>query len=248
MSIPYIIANWKMNIPSNTCRTYALDLEKYLVQYSNTRVVICPPAVSLSFFSEVNPTKFFLGVQNFYPADYGSFTGEHSLTMFDSFGTSYAIIGHSERRILFKEDDSLIAKKIQYAVNKNYGIILCVGETIEERKQGITRQQIEQQLEVLTHISRGITCPICIAYEPLWAIGSGRIPNLEDIALCMEYIRTYVKENLDLNTKNVYTLYGGSVNQCNVASILAVQGVDGVLVGNASLELDVFIAIIERSM
>ncbi|MDE7469149.1 MAG: triose-phosphate isomerase [Desulfovibrionaceae bacterium] len=248
MSTRYIIANWKMNIKGDEAREYAIGLEQYLVNNpTQSTVVLCPPILCLPSISSVKPTQFSLGVQNFYPMDSGSVTGEHSLAMLDSLNVSYAIIGHSERRILFNEDEDSIARKIKYAVEKGYSIILCIGESREERELGITQQRIEQQLQVLSSLPKESTTPICIAYEPLWAIGTGIIPQVDEIATCVQSIKKYIDENLDQYSKSIYTLYGGSVTQDNVASILAIDGIHGVLVGSASLQLDSFTGIIGKS-
>lgn len=248
MKKQYIIANWKMNKTPDEAREYACGLEQYLLkEQTHNTVVLCPPLLLLPTISSVPHTQFSLGVQNFYPADFGSFTGEHSLAMLRSFDTSYAIIGHSERRTLFHEDNSLIAKKLQYAVQNQYAVILCIGESMEEKNSAMTQQCIYKQLHVLSSLPHDVTVPIYIAYEPVWAIGTGVIPQEEEIAQCMYYIKKYAEEHLDNYSETMYTLYGGSVTQDNVASILQVEGVDGVLVGSASLQLQSFIAIIRNS-
>lgn len=246
MQLPFIIANWKMNKTIQESTNYARGLERYLVETQpKATVIVCPCAIFLPFMSQIQHEHFSLGVQNFFPADKGSFTGECSLTMFDSVDISYAIVGHSERRQLFKESDELLQQKVIYALEKDYTVIFCIGETKEEKEQGLTEEVILKQLEILSTLPKEKKGTILIAYEPLWAIGTGIVPSRESIQSIVQIIQKYAREMLAPCNKNIYTLYGGSVTQDNIDDILNINGIQGVLIGSASLELDTFITIIQ---
>lgn len=229
-----IIANWKMHKDLASCSAFveAFGLQK---RPSSTTVVICP---SFPFLQEVGKLKqVMLGCQNVAADDEGAFTGEVSAKMLASMGCTYALVGHSERRQLFHETDLQVNNKILQC--HKYGItpILCIGETLDEREHGSATKRVAQQLDAALN---GVTKSVIVAYEPLWAIGTGKSADHATV----EEMRQLISKNLAKNKISGKILYGGSVLPENVSSF---KKMDGFLVGGASLEVESFMKIVERS-
>jgi triosephosphate isomerase len=201
---------------------------------SNREVVFCPPFTSLAIAREyADEGGFTIGAQNFYPATGGTNrTGEISLAMIDDIGCRWVLVGHSERREVFKESVELVTQKTNAALDAKLTPILCIGETLAEMEGGKTQTVLKSQLASFTP-DRGIV----VAYEPVWAIGTGKTATADQIAKIHAFIKTIVG-------KDTPVLYGGSVNDKNANEILNTKNVDGVLVGGASLDPDKFTAII----
>ncbi|GAB4431413.1 MAG: hypothetical protein OHK0040_00690 [bacterium] len=241
-----IVANWKMNMTLNEVRSYLSFLKNADIK-PDREVVIAPPFTLLfPLFHMLQDTKIKTAAQNMYFEEKGAFTGEISPKQIVDTHAEYVIIGHSERRKIFGEDDNLIAKKLKSALNSGLTPIFCIGETKEERNDGKTidviRSQIEKGLNLLTSddISR-----LVFAYEPVWAIGTGVNATPEDA----EVVHSFIKELLQKicfksSTQNVRIIYGGSVTPDNIAALMSMPDVSGVLVGGASLRPDVFLKII----
>jgi len=223
-----IVANWKCN-PINTKKvSQLLEIEE---GDQNTEVVICPPFLYLSQVREKLKDKDIkLGAQNSFWEDSGSYTGEVSPLMLSNFGCEYVIIGHSERRKYFKEGGNIIKQKDKKTLENDLKVILCVGETEEEKKE-------EKTFTVLREQIKDIEKEVIIAYEPLWAIGSGNNCNPDQA----EKVAAFIKK--EINTK---VLYGGSVNAENASSYLN-KDIDGLLIGGASLKPDQFSTIIKKA-
>lgn len=229
-----IVANWKMNGSLDSIRDYGIELAQRMEQpQENAQLVIALPFPYLMFMDgRLVSSGIALGAQDCSAkADKGAYTGDVSSAMLKDIGCQYVIIGHSERRQNFKEDDATIAAKVEFATKAGLIPILCVGETFEEKEAGKTEKVVKTQLDAIT-----LTKNLVIAYEPVWAIGTGRVPTAKEITSMCTYIQDYAQKK-DIPAT---ILYGGSVNGENAREILNLHGVDGVLVGGASLTIDTF--------
>jgi triosephosphate isomerase len=195
--------------------------------------------------------EWLLGAQNFYPETGGAFTGEHSLDMLADAGVKAVIIGHSERRTLFGERDDLLAKKLSFAIANDFLPIFCIGENLAERKDGSTFRVLHNQLMTgLSELQAPFPDPerIVLAYEPIWAIGTGLNATAEQAEEALAFVRQRLAEKFSYAyAEKVRVLYGGSVNEKNAAALAAKPDVDGFLVGNASLKVSTFASIIEQT-
>ena len=242
-----IIANWKMNPASFVEAENLLKVIKSGIKKSDDiKIVICPPAV---YLSKIKPDPSFdLGIQNIFWEDKGAYTGEISAPMAKKLGASRAIIGHSERRIYLGETDEMINKKIKSALKNNLKPILCVGETLEEKNQDKTSEVISSQLEsALENISKFqiLNSRFHLAYEPIWAIGTGEIPSTNEVMSAALLIRKVITNLYDRQTAdNLSILYGGSVTSKNASDFIDSAGMDGLLVGGASLNASEFLKIV----
>ncbi len=239
-----IAGNWKMNGSVAEAKALVKALVDGAKGLEGVDVCLCPPAVYISVVrAEDMPTHFGVGGQDCsYHGDSGAFTGEISAKMLKDSGCDYVILGHSERRQYHCEGNNVIAKKAEYAHAAGLTTIICVGETEAEREQGLENSVvILQMMESIPQKADGKK--IVIAYEPVWAIGTGKTATPEDVANMHGVIRNYLQEKLD-NPDSIRILYGGSVKPENAAELLAIKDVDGALVGGASLKADQFLAII----
>lgn len=242
MRIPIIAGNWKMH---NTIGE-AAELVKELVPLIDDKdreVVLCPSFISLSEISKLlKGTNIKLGAQNMYHEDKGAFTGEVSPIFLKEIGVTYAILGHSERRHIFGEKDELINNKVKSALKHDLSPILCVGETLTEREEGITHSVIRSQIEgSLTDLQGENLENLVIAYEPVWAIGTGKTATKEDANEVIGYIRQLLSEIFGRETgNNIRILYGGSVKPGNIKELMEMEQIDGALVGGASLKAEDF--------
>ena len=212
-------------------------------------VVVCPPAVDLKGVSEVieqSEAPFALGAQNVYFEESGAFTGEISPAMVHDCGGQWALCGHSERRHIFNEPDELISRKVNFALAHDLRVMLCVGETLEERESGHLNAVLMRQLTsaLSGQSSETAVSSIAIAYEPVWAIGTGKTAGPAEIKEAHELIRGDLRTMFASACTELPILYGGSVKPSNAHEILGLDNVDGVLVGGASLEAKSFLAII----
>ena len=251
----FIIAgNWKMNTTINE----SIDISKNIVSSVNkisklkSNIIICPPFTNI--YCVANEAKnsinnnVFIGAQNCYFEAKGAFTGEISIDMLKSLGCKYIIVGHSERRAYFKETNSDINKKIKSIIGNNLNTILCIGETLEQREKGIMFDVLRQQLdECLMDIAENNMKDIIIAYEPIWAIGTGVSASTNEIDEAHNWLRSYFLEKYSNLGKEIYLLYGGSLNDKNAPEILAIENVNGGLIGSASLSPEKFISIINTA-
>lgn len=218
-----------------------------LAAHSLAEVVVCAPFTSLSALNALGLTKIKLGAQNMHFADQGAFTGEISGQMLIDVGCQYVIIGHSERRALFGEDDGMINKKVLNALKLGLRPILCVGETLTQRQSGETETiVIEQTQKALSGVTPEQLGKVVIAYEPIWAIGTGETSTAEDANKVIGVIRAAVAELYDAQlAEEVRIQYGGSVKPENVAGFKRQPQIDGALVGGASIKVQDFMAIID---
>ena len=246
----YIVGNWKLNFNVGEASVYLHKLQKKIPNYRDVEIVIAPTALCLQPLSlQIERSKMKLAAQNAYHRDFGAYTGEISFAELNGL-VDYAIVGHSERRYLFHEDDKMIAKKMAAAIRNKIRPILCVGETESERAFHETRDVIRDQLlGGLSEVSEEDISKVLVAYEPIWAISStkdAKIATPDEIFEVVKMIRENLKEVYGAKTAEaVPILFGGSVKPTNAGAYLTVPGVNGLLIGGASLILQQFTDIIE---
>lgn len=246
MRTPIIAGNWKMHKNVGESLETARKLDE-LVADSAAEVVICAPFTSLSALSALGLNKVKIGAQNMYFEDQGAYTGEISAAMLVDVGCEYVILGHSERREIFAESDELINKKVIKALESNLKPILCVGETLEERKAGETENiVVAQTTKALAGVTAEQLPKVVIAYEPIWAIGTGETSNGEDANKVIGSIRAALAKLYSQElAEEVRIQYGGSVKPENIAEFMEQAEIDGALVGGASLDAKDFVGIID---
>lgn len=245
-----IAGNWKMN--TNVFESKIL-VETIIASICKTElssdVSICPPYTSLcSLYEIVKDTPIKLGAQNCHFAEKGAYTGEVSPQMLQYIGCEYIILGHSERRMHFNEDDELIAKKLKAVLNLNLTPILCIGETYTERMSNRTFEVLENQLNtVFQGLSTDEIHKVVVAYEPVWAIGTGISATPDQADEAHRWIKEYLVSQYSSIRQKIIVLYGGSMNASNCYELLSLQEVDGGLIGGASLDPDSFAKIINTA-
>ena len=249
----FIAGNWKMNLSAAQCSDLAGDLAVGLGPDCPVDVAVCPPSVYLSVVgSTLDGSAIHLGAQNVYCESNGAFTGQISPAMLLDIGCEYVIIGHSETRHTIEphEDDALINRKVLAALAAGLKVILCIGETLDQRKQGQTDSVLDAQLTGgLANLPAGSAEKITIAYEPVWAIGTGQTATTDQAQQAHAFVRARLAELFDPVAANgIRIQYGGSVKPTNAAELLAGPDVDGALVGGASLKADDFLEIIKAGL
>ncbi|MBX6395264.1 MAG: triose-phosphate isomerase [Alicyclobacillaceae bacterium] len=247
---PLVAANWKMHkTPEESLRFWEKFAARLTVETEWTDVVICPPYLSLPALQAANlrARGVHLGAQNVHEAPQGAFTGEISVTMLQAVGVSFVIVGHSERRAYFAESDEVIARKVRAVLGAGMTPILCVGESLEEREAGRAEAVVTSQLLAgLAGVDSAGASRVVVAYEPVWAIGTGRSAGAQDAGEMAAAVRRQLAGRFgDAVAERVRILYGGSVKPDNFEAFLAQPGVDGALVGTASLDPDAFFALVE---
>ncbi len=240
----YIIANWKMN---GTEKSVSLvkSIQKHILKKrkNSAKIVICPPFTALGGLIQKSKKIIKFGAQDVHHEHAGAFTGSISALMLNQLGVKFVIIGHSERRQYQKESIKELSKKINSALSKNLKVIFCIGETLDEIKK--RSSILKKQLTSLPSKFTGNN--IIIAYEPVWAIGTGKTPTIKEINSIHKSIRRMISNKIGKEASKVSILYGGSVNQNNSEDILNLSDVDGALVGGASLKSKDFCKIIDSS-
>jgi triosephosphate isomerase len=247
MRKPFIAGNWKMFLDKVSGERLAEELVKGTGDIVDRDILICPAFPLLSDIARViEGSRVQLGAQNLYYEEEGAFTGEVSASMLLSIPCRWVIIGHSERRHIFKESDDLINKKVLSALKQGLKVILCVGELSEEKEAGETENVVQRQLfKGLEKVKGNEMKNVIIAYEPVWAIGTGKTATPEDADSVQSFIRELVSDTYDEDVAGeIRILYGGSVKPANIDGLMAKKNVDGVLVGGASLKAESFLPII----
>ena len=250
MRLPLIAGNWKMYKTVAEAIEFVQKLKPALEDVAGVEIVVCPSFVSLeAVVRELAGSKIALGAQNMYWAEEGAFTGEVSPSMLKAVGCSFVILGHSERRQHFGETDQMVNRKVKAALAAGLIPIVCVGERLEERENGITEKVVGTQLEFsLAGLTSNELAGIVIAYEPVWAIGTGRTAETQDARQVNNYIRSRLAAQAGQEAaQKARILYGGSVKPDNIAGLMAQPDIDGALVGGASLQVDAFAAMIRNS-
>ena len=246
-----VAGNWKMNNDlSDSVKLISELVNKVKDFNSSAGMIICPPFISLETASTLlKDSAIELGAQNMNAADSGAFTGEISADMLKSVGCKYVILGHSERRTIFGESDEVINLKMKKALESGLLPIFCIGETLEERESGITEKVVETQIvNGLKDISSEGMSNTIIAYEPVWAIGTGKTASPEQAQDVHNFIRNLIEKLYSVDiAQNLTIQYGGSVKPNNAAELMAKPDIDGALVGGACLDSDSFFEIIKAA-
>jgi len=243
----FIAGNWKMNMRRDSATALANAVVAGVGESPKVDVALCPPAVYLAAVAEcVVGTSVGLGGQNLCPEDDGAFTGEINAAMLADVGCGYVILGHSERRQLMGETDAQVSKKLHAAMAGNLIPIVCVGETLEQREANETEQIVSDQLKgSLAGLDEARAASIVIAYEPVWAIGTGRTASPEQAEAVHAFIRNLLVDDFGEDVAGQIRIqYGGSVKPGNAAELLSQPNIDGALVGGASLKAEDFLGII----
>ncbi len=229
-----IVSNHKMNLTLNEVKEYLKEIKT--LKSEKNLLVFCPSFVYLPYFKAI---KYPLGSQNVASQKMGALTGEISIEQLKSLGVTYVIIGHSERRMILKEDLNTIQKKISLCLKNDITPILCIGEQQKERqsKEKVLEQEIQTAFENQTKLEN-----IVIAYEPIWTIGTGLIPDKQEIETTIHWIKFYIKKNYNIECK---VIYGGSVNQNTILQLNKIKNMDGYLIGGTSLKIKELKKIIE---
>ncbi len=246
----FIAGNWKMNLLRNSSIALVHHLMDTLHHVKNVDIAVCPPSVYLhDVGAAIRGSNLLLGAQNVYPAADGAFTGEVSCNMLADLGCRYVILGHSERRAIFSESDNFINEKLKTVLATGLMPIVCIGETLEQRESGqtqsVVRGQIRGSLAGLTHDQMKKTV---LAYEPVWAIGTGKTATPAQAEEVHADIRALLSELFtEAVSQSIIIQYGGSVKADNALELLSQPNIDGALVGGASLKSDSFAAIIQAA-
>lgn len=251
MRIPIIAANWKMHKTSQEAVDYIIDLGGNLKIDAAVETVVCPSVPLIALLTE--PSREFgirLGAQNMYWETDGAFTGEVSPLLLKDLGVQYVIIGHSERRQLFGETDQHVARKVKAAFAHELVPIVCVGETLQQRQAGQTESLVKEQVvTALTGLDPSQARRVVIAYEPVWAIGSGQSATGQDAGRIAQRIRKIIGEMFSLKVaRDVRIQYGGSVKPDNIGEFMRESEIDGALVGGASLDPLLFAELVENAL
>ncbi|QCI25516.1 triose-phosphate isomerase [Buchnera aphidicola (Sitobion avenae)] len=243
-----IVANWKLNGSINMISRFFEYLKFHSSIYLEKKtIIIAPPTIYLKEVNKnISNMNIFIGAQNVDINLKGSFTGETSVLMLQDIGVKYVIIGHSERRFLHNENNDTIAKKFFLIKKENLIPILCVGETEKDKKYGCTKQVIQEQLNCILKKSKKLVFKnAIIAYEPVWAIGTGLSADPEYVQLIHKFIKNHIEKHDFMNINDIIVQYGGSVNCSNIKKFLEQPDINGFLIGNASLSPQEFLKIIK---
>jgi len=240
-----VAGNWKLNGSLDSIKQLVAGISAGAGDTGDTQIAVCPPFVYIPLVSNLlADSKVAVGSQDISDHESGAFTGEISGAMLSDFSCTYAIVGHSERRALYAEDDDFTARKFAAARKAGLTPILCVGETLEEREQGITEGVVSRQLDAVIRLE-GIAAigEAVIAYEPVWAIGTGKTASPQQAQDVHAFIRAKLADFDKTVADKVQILYGGSVKGSNAKELFSMQDIDGGLIGGASLAADDFLAI-----
>ncbi|MBN2164094.1 MAG: triose-phosphate isomerase [Pontiellaceae bacterium] len=246
-----IAGNWKMNKTVAEAVELSNEIKRELADCNSVDVVLCPPFTAVKSVSDVvSETLINVGAQNMSSEENGAYTGEISHSMLKELFVRYVILGHSERREYYKETDFWINKKVKKALEKNLRPILCVGEKLEDRESGNTEQVVEVQVrEGLKDVPAEAYTDLVIAYEPVWAIGTGKTATSEQAQEVHAFIRSIVKDMVGEDAANAVRIqYGGSMKPDNAVELLAQPDIDGGLIGGAALDATSFAAIVKAAM
>ncbi len=241
-----IAANWKMNKTRREAADFARSLTERIGDFSH-KIALFPPFTAIETVAkEAENSKLIVGAQDVFYERKGPYTGEVSCEMLSNLGCEMVIAGHSERRHFFGESDEVVAAKTRAVLNNGMSVVLCVGETEKQRSDGVQNDVVRSQLAA--SLAAVDSQKITVAYEPVWAIGTGRNAGPEQIGDMHAFIRKELSVLLGETSEQIRIIYGGSINPSNAAEISRTENVDGMLVGTASLELESFVGIIEGSV
>jgi triosephosphate isomerase (TIM) len=246
---PFLAGNWKMNMTIAEAESFIQALLPKVGAIDDVEVVVCPPFTALqAMVDSTRGSSVQVFAQTMHDADCGAFTGEVSAPMLTEIDVQGVILGHSERREYYNETDRALQQKVPRALEVGLTPILCVGETEEERERGDTERKLRHQVqEALEKVATDRLPEVVIAYEPIWAIGTGLTATPEQAQEAIAFVRALVEDRDKAVGQDVRILYGGSLKPGNAVELLALPDVDGALVGGASLEADSFAAIVEAA-
>jgi triosephosphate isomerase len=246
---PFIAANWKLNKTVAEAEEYIQALLPQVGAIGDVEIVVCPPYLALqALVDSARGSSVQIYAQNMHEADDGAFTGEVSAAMLTEIDVQGVILGHSERRQYFNETDRALQQKVPKALEAGLVPILCVGETEDERDRGDTERKLRHQVqEALEKVAKDRLPEVVIAYEPIWAIGTGKVATPDQAQEAVAFVRALVEDQDKAAGQAVRILYGGSLKPDNAPEILALPDVDGALVGGASLQADSFAKIVEAA-
>jgi triosephosphate isomerase len=244
-NLPYIVGNWKMN-GTRAMLSEARAIDRAAARLPKVQVAVAPPA-TLLYRTREAVELIGVGGQDCHAKDSGAFTGDVSAAMLKDAGADFTLVGHSERRTLHGETDAIVKAKAEAALSAGLAVILCVGETEAERDAGSAEGVVGTQLEGSVPQTDGAVDKLTVAYEPVWAIGTGRVPSVDDVAAMHKAIRAKLVALYGAAGAGVRILYGGSVKADNAAQLLSIRDVGGALVGGASLTAESFLAIVSAA-
>lgn len=245
-----IAGNWKMNKTASETRAFADEFKALLPKSKWCDIVVCVPSVDIpAAVRAFKDSRVAVGAQNIYFEKSGAYTGEVSADMLAELGVKYVIVGHSERRALFGETDAIVNRKVHAALAAGLSPIICVGESLEQREMGVTMELIALQLKsALSGVSAEQVRRCVIAYEPIWAIGTGKTATGEQAAEVCTFIRATIRSLFGARiARSITVQYGGSMKGENAAELLSHEDIDGGLIGGASLKPDAFMAIVHAA-
>ncbi len=240
-----VAGNWKMNGQLQQITQLVNELNELIDLNSLTQIMIAPPAIYIPLVNNLIHPSIKLGAQNVYPKNSGAYTGELSAPMLKDYNCAYVLVGHSERRQYFQENENFVAEKFHHVKDHGMIPILCVGETLIEREKGQTEEVITKQLLAISGKNKNSFKGCVVAYEPVWAIGTGKTATPEQAQEVHQFIRKLIKEINDHDADQLTLLYGGSVNEQNAKALFAMPDIDGSLIGGASLNAKQFVEIIK---
>lgn len=244
MARPLVVGNWKMHGTISSVDVLLSDILGKLNSAIEADYVVCPPSIYIPLAKDkLSHSAVKVGAQNVALEDEGAFTGEISASMLADIGCDYVVVGHSERRALFGEGSGLVAKKAAKVIAKGMTPIVCVGESLQDREAGNTLAVVKKQLDAVLAVNSNSLDAVVLAYEPVWAIGTGLTATPEQAQEVHEYLRECVATVDKVVAESIKILYGGSVKPSNSASLFGQKDIDGALVGGASLVAEDFIAI-----
>ena len=241
-----IAGNWKMNMTATETKKFAEELKKIMPRAKWCDTLICVPACNIQTAAKAfKDLRISVGAENVYFEEKGAYTGEISADMLKDLGVKYVIVGHSERRQYFCETDTTVNKKVHAVLNAGMNPIICVGETLEQRELGITMELIALQVKsALAGVPAEKLRKCVIAYEPVWAIGTGKVAGPDEVLATHAVVRRLLCERLGETGNRIPILYGGSVKPANAGNLIGLDNVDGLLIGGASLDAQSFVQII----
>ena len=251
MRTPVIAGNWKMNLLVGDALSLVEELKELLAEVTDVEIVVCPPYTALYPVGQaLAGSTIALGGQDCYPVENGAYTGEISPSLLKDAGCAWTIVGHSERRRYFDETDDFLNRKLKFALASDLKVIFCVGETLEEREAGemddVLRRQVREGLEGLSEADFG---RLLLAYEPVWAIGTGLTATPDQADEAHGFVRALVREQYgDTVSEGLRIQYGGSVKPENAVELMEKSNVDGALVGGASLKAESFASIVKAGV
>jgi triosephosphate isomerase (TIM) len=250
MRKPLIAGNWKMNNTIDESKNLVNTIKAGVHQITGVDILVCPPFTALQAVADcLERSNVEIGAQNMYSAISGAFTGEVSPSMIKDIGCRFVILGHSERRTIFKETDAVVNEKVKLALQYNLVPIVCIGETLQEREKGAAKDVVKaQMLGSLKDIGIDQIDSVVLAYEPVWAIGTGKTATPAQAEEVHRFIRQQLKQMYDASrAESVRILYGGSMKPENVVDLMKQENIDGGLIGGAALKAESFIQMIAKT-